>query len=303
MNISRFTSGVFALLLLCSVPLAARASYDSLAAVKLGRNLFETHCSPCHGVHQEIVGPMLASITRKRSQPWLIRFIRDSQSVIVSGDAYAAFLFASYNQQVMPSFRMLTDGDIQAILRYIETESLTQVDETAGYTLLNEESNESILRGHTIFRNQCSSCHFIHYEGWYAPALGSVSRRHPRAWLHAFIRNSQQVIKGGDVYAADLFKVYHNRVMVPMAFLTEKEIDDVLQYITFSSASPSAQGGVNGRKVHALQPDTKAAQAPVEAYQPVGKPFFKILFIVISGMVAVLYSVLLVRFFRYLHKG
>ena len=282
--------------------LVAQPLRDSVALVDEGKQLFETYCSPCHGVHREIVGPMLASITRKRSREWLSRFIRDSQTVIDSGDVYASFLFRSYNQQVMPSFRMLSQDNITAILHYIEAESLTHVDEAPGYITLNERSNTSILHGHELFRDQCSSCHFIHYEGRYAPALGSVSRGHPRSWLIPFIHNSQAVIQGGDVYAQRLFDTYHRRVMVPMEFLTEKDVDDILQYITFASGSPPAAGGVNGRKVHAIQPDTTVVTPPVQAYSPKSMPFFRILFIVIGGIVAVLYALLLVRVFRYLRK-
>jgi hypothetical protein len=88
-----------------------------------------------------------------------------------------------------------------------------------------------------LFRDQCSSCHFIHYEGRYAPALGSVSKRLPREWLIPFIQNSQKVIRGGDKYAQDLFDRYHKRVMVPMEFLTEDDITDILNYIAFSSTT------------------------------------------------------------------
>lgn len=304
MSADRNLIAVIALLLLpVWAPLAAAPAYDSVAQIRLGKHLFETNCSPCHGVHQEIVGPMLASITQKRSRDWLTRFIRDSQAVIVSGDAYAVHLFASYNRQVMPAFPMLPDSAIHAILQYIAAESFTHVDETPVYTALNETSNESILHGHTLFRDQCASCHYIHYESRYAPALGSVSRRHPRPWLRAFIHDSQQVIRGGDVYGSDLFRTYHNRVMVPMEFLTQKDIDDILAYITFSSASPPAIAGVNGQKTNALRPGLPARQDWVQPYEPVDKPFFKVLFIILGGIVALLYALLLVKFFRYLWKS
>jgi hypothetical protein len=194
---------------------------------------------------------------------------------------------------------MLSQENILAILQYIEAESFVHVDESPAFTTLNERSNTSILHGHELFRDQCSSCHFIHYEGRYAPALGSVSRRHPKSWLIPFIRNSQTVIQGGDKYAQRLFETYHRRVMVPMEFLTEKDVDDILQYITFVSGSPPAAGGVNGRKIHALQPDSTIVTPPVEAYSPMSMPFFRTLFVIIGCIVAVLYLLLLIRFFRF----
>lgn len=210
---------------------------DSTQILQHGEQLFRLHCSACHSVHREVVGPMLASVTKKRSQEWLVRFIRNSEEVIHGGDTYAHHMIEAFNNQVMPSFPMLSQQDIQSILAYIERESLVQVDETPVHDRITVKSDSSILRGRTLFRDQCSSCHFIHYEGRYAPALGSVSKRLPREWLIPFIQNSQKVIRSGDEYAEALFERYHKREMVPMDFLTENDINDILNYIAFSSTS------------------------------------------------------------------
>ncbi|MBT1707994.1 cytochrome c [Fulvivirgaceae bacterium PWU5] len=210
---------------------------DSTQILQHGEQLFRRHCSACHSVHREVVGPMLASVTRKRSQEWLVRFIKNSEEVIKSGDPYARHMMDAFNNQVMPTFPMLSQQDIQSILVYIERESLVQVDETPVHDRITVKSDSSILRGRMLFRDQCSSCHFIHYEGRYAPALGSVSKRLPRAWLIPFIQNSQKVIQSGDEYAQELFNRYHKRVMVSMEFLTEDDITDILNYIAFSSTS------------------------------------------------------------------
>jgi mono/diheme cytochrome c family protein len=210
---------------------------DSTQILQHGEQLFRRHCSACHSVHREVVGPMLASVTKKRSQAWLLRFIRNSEEVINSGDPYARHMMDAFNNQVMPTFPMLSQQDIQSILVYIERESLVQVDETPVHDRITVKSDSSILRGRMLFRDQCSSCHFIHYEGRYAPALGSVSKRLPREWLIPFIQNSQKVIHGGDEYAQALFNRYHKRVMVPMDFLTEDDVTDILNYIAFSSTT------------------------------------------------------------------
>jgi mono/diheme cytochrome c family protein len=221
---------------------------DSTQILQHGEQLFRRHCSACHSVHREVVGPMLASITKKRSQAWLLRFIRNSEEVINSGDTYARHMMDAFNNQVMPTFPMLSQQDIQSILTYIEQESYVQVDETPVHDRITVKSDSSILRGRMLFRDQCSSCHFIHYEGRYAPALGSVSKRLPRAWLIPFIQNSQKVIRGGDEYAEALFDRYHKRVMVPMDFLTENDITDILNYIAFSSTT----------EVHTVPPAQRA---------------------------------------------
>jgi mono/diheme cytochrome c family protein len=217
--------------------IASPTQGDSTQLLQHGEQLFRRHCSACHSVHREVVGPMLASITKKRSHAWLIRFISNSEEVINSGDTYARHMMDAFNNQVMPTFPMLSQQDIQSILAYIERESYIQVDETPVHDRITVKSDSSILRGRMLFRDQCSSCHFIHYEGRYAPALGSVSKRLPRAWLIPFIQNSQKVIRGGDEYAEALFDRYHKRVMVPMDFLTENDITDILNYIAYSSTS------------------------------------------------------------------
>lgn len=230
---------LFGVILACalSTGFAQPTRGDSTQILQQGELLFRRHCNACHSVHREVVGPMLASITKKRSHAWLIRFISNSEQVIASGDAYARHLSDAYNNQVMPTFSMLSQQDIESILAYIERESLVQVDETPVHDRITVKSDSSILRGRVLFRDQCSSCHFIHYEGRYAPALGSVSKRLPREWLIPFIQNSQKVIRSGDQYAEALFERYHRRVMVRMDFLTENDITDILNYIAYSSTS------------------------------------------------------------------
>jgi cytochrome c2 len=213
-----------------------------------GRSLFNTLCSPCHGVHKEIVGPMLASIAKKKKQEWLISFIQNSQNVIMSGDPYALFLYKKYNQQVMPSFSKLSGKEIENILYYIEIESLHRMESVEGNSDVAEESNGAILKGKQLFQSQCSSCHIINQESYYAPALGSITKRHSRTWLVPFIRNSQKIIKEGDPYAVDLFNAFEHRIMVPMEFLSKEDINCILDYIEFTSASDYTIAGVNGRK-------------------------------------------------------
>jgi mono/diheme cytochrome c family protein len=177
---------------------------------------------------------MLASITKKKSKAWLTRFIRNSQAVISSGDAYANLLYKNYNH-VMPSFSELSDDDIHDILNYLESNSTTVINEMAMDNDIMQNSNPDVLYGRQLFRQQCASCHSIYHES-YGPALGSVTKRLPKAWLIPFIRNSQKIIKGGDPYALPLFDSFNHRIMVNMDFLNEEQINSILTYIEFASA-------------------------------------------------------------------
>lgn len=97
------------------------------ATVAQGRTLFGQHCTVCHQVEQQIIGPALASVHQRRPLPWLIKFIQNSQDVINSGnDEYAIQLFEQYNRVVMPNFEFLSNDDIISILAYIKAESSSE---------------------------------------------------------------------------------------------------------------------------------------------------------------------------------
>ncbi len=97
---------------------------DDAQSITEGQTLFGQHCNVCHGVGQQIIGPALASVHNRRPIDWLVRFIQNSQHVIINEeDEYAQHLYAQYNQQVMPNFEFLSRGEILNILAYIKVES------------------------------------------------------------------------------------------------------------------------------------------------------------------------------------
>ncbi|WP_157447006.1 c-type cytochrome [Cytophaga aurantiaca] len=217
------------------------AQKDSLIYTS-GKNQFRTYCSSCHSTHQEIYGPMLGSISKKRTEPWLISFIQNSQQVIKSGDPYAKALFEKFNNQVMPTFEKLSKKDIKAILYYLEYESIHPSAHLNDATTVST-NNSSILEGKSEFTEHCSACHFIHKESSFAPALGSVTKRHDRAWIIAFIHNSQKVIQGGDPYAENLYQQFDRHVMTSMDFLEDEEINSILDYIEYASTVDASYTG------------------------------------------------------------
>lgn len=207
-----------------------------------GKKYFRTLCSSCHSVHQEIYGPMLGSISKKKEENWLIQFIQNSQEVIRSGDPYAGELFNRFDNQTMPSFEQLTTEDIQSILYYLEVESIHPSEHLEDSEILSIP-NSTIIKGKQEFIEHCSSCHFIHTESTFAPALGSVTKRHSREWLISFIQNSQKKIQKGDPYAQHLFNEFNEHVMTKMEFLSVKEINAVLDYIEYASTLNVAYKG------------------------------------------------------------
>jgi mono/diheme cytochrome c family protein len=80
--------------------------------------LFQT-CSACHSIGKgKLIGPDLYGVTERRDREWLVRFIRNSQEVIQSGDEYAVKLFEEYNKIPMPPAG-LTDEQIGIVIDYI----------------------------------------------------------------------------------------------------------------------------------------------------------------------------------------
>src|SRR5262245_42163368 len=79
------------------------------------------------------------------------------------------------------------------------------------------------------FNGRCSGCHSVGRGEVVGPDLAGVTARHDRAWLRAFIRSSQSVIRSGDRPAVALYARY--RKTMPDHDLGEAEIDSLLDWI------------------------------------------------------------------------
>ncbi len=88
-----------------------------------GEKLFKATCTACHSIGKgKIIGPDLMNVNSRRTEKWLISFIRSSQTVVKSGDAVAVKLFNDHNKIPMPDQNM-TDAQIKDILAYIKRTS------------------------------------------------------------------------------------------------------------------------------------------------------------------------------------
>jgi len=102
-----------------------------------------------------------------------------------------------------------------------------------------------IKQGESIFKANCASCHYVTEKRMTGPGLkGAVQRWEENASiekLYEWIRNSQAVIRSGDVpYANELYAEYNNSVMTAFA-LTDTEIAAVLEYIQYPPAPPAGE--------------------------------------------------------------
>lgn len=88
-----------------------------------GAAIFKQKCTACHAMDRTVVGPALKGMTETREEEWLIKWIKNSQAMVASGDPLAVEVYEQYNKIAMPSFPELSDDDVRSILAYIEEES------------------------------------------------------------------------------------------------------------------------------------------------------------------------------------
>ncbi|PCJ27916.1 MAG: hypothetical protein COA97_03005 [Flavobacteriales bacterium] len=142
-----------------------------------GEALFRSKCAACHSVGtSKLVGPGLAGISDKRTQEWLITWIKDSQKMIASGDLDAIAIFEEFNKSPMIPFSDLSDEEIISMLDYIKAENSgsdvttsTEVETeepvaVIEYTTEDIENGKMLFSGKKRFKNggpTCIVCHNV----------------------------------------------------------------------------------------------------------------------------------------------
>jgi cytochrome c551/c552 len=94
----------------------------TLVRAQDGEALFKSNCTSCHSINDKVIGPALKNVQTKHSEEWLLKWVKNSQAMVKSGDADAVRLFNDNNKIVMTSFN-LKDDEIKAIIGYIKTAS------------------------------------------------------------------------------------------------------------------------------------------------------------------------------------
>jgi mono/diheme cytochrome c family protein len=100
-------------------------TYDDLMntpQISEGKDLFDKNCSSCHKIRgtDQI---WLENIVRNNyDKKELYGWIRNSDSVIKSGNKYYNAMFDEFNQTKMTSFPNFSDKEIDEIIEYIKVE-------------------------------------------------------------------------------------------------------------------------------------------------------------------------------------
>ncbi|GAA4302939.1 c-type cytochrome [Nibribacter koreensis] len=92
-------------------------------AVK-GKAIFDTNCAVCHSVEEQIVGPALKDVHKRRDEKWLTGFIKNSTKMVNAGDKQAVEVFEKFGKVPMTSFEgTLSEGDIKDVIAFVKAES------------------------------------------------------------------------------------------------------------------------------------------------------------------------------------
>ena len=85
-----------------------------------------------------------------------------------------------------------------------------------------------------IFNKRCTACHTFGKGTKVGPDLKGVNDRRKHDWLIKFIHGSSAVIKSGDPIATTLFAEFKQQRMPDWTDLSEKQINDILDYLAIS---------------------------------------------------------------------
>lgn len=157
--------------------------FPSNAMAQDGATLYKQNCAACHKLDKRFIGPPLSGINEKRSEQWLLAFIKSSQTLVKSGDKDAVAIFEAYNGTIMNDFD-LSNTEIKTILNYIQEQTPKETEQTKEEKIVEvipiEYTEEDINIGKELFLGQkrfkergasCLSCHHVSGDNLYHGGL------------------------------------------------------------------------------------------------------------------------------------
>ncbi|HXB12923.1 MAG TPA: cytochrome c [Bacteroidia bacterium] len=99
--------------------LAAMQLSTGILFAQGGADLFKQNCGACHSIgNGKLVGPDLKDVEARHATPWLMKWIKSSQSLVAAKDKDAVKLLADNSMIPMPD-QPLNDEQIKTVLAYI----------------------------------------------------------------------------------------------------------------------------------------------------------------------------------------
>jgi len=114
-----------------------------------GKTLFQSNCASCHSPFKIITGPALKGVTERVPDKKLLHdWIKNNAKVLAGGNPYFVALYNQFNKTAMNTFPNLTDGEIDDILKYVETAQAPSTTPDSGNPAgKTEESDNTLLYG------------------------------------------------------------------------------------------------------------------------------------------------------------
>ena len=107
--------------------------------IESGEKLFKQNCTACHTITSaRLVGPGLEGVTDKYEKEWLIKWIRNSQALIASGDERAIAIFEEYQKVAMTSFDF-SDQEFSDLLAYLANPPIQEEKDIVSSTDLSDQ--------------------------------------------------------------------------------------------------------------------------------------------------------------------
>ncbi|MCH7962885.1 MAG: cytochrome c [Bacteroidetes bacterium] len=167
-----------------------------------GEIIYKRTCIACHTIGSgRLVGPDLKNVFNKRSEEWIISFVKSSQRMIKRRDPDAVVLFNEYNKSIMPD-QNLTDDQIKDVMRYIkkqssgsgQTTALTEDIKSSTGMTIDEAGENEVSAGRNLFLGKvrltnggpaCMSCHNVTAENLIAGGLLAMDLTNTYSRLNA----------------------------------------------------------------------------------------------------------------------
>lgn len=94
------------------------------ANASVGEDIYNKMCMSCHSTTDKVlVGPGLKGVSERRTEEWILKWVKDPQGVIDSGDKDAVELFNKFNKMPMPGFPQLKDDEIKGLIAFFDEKS------------------------------------------------------------------------------------------------------------------------------------------------------------------------------------
>jgi len=106
-------------------------------------------------------------------------------------------------------------------------------------TTINVSFAQSVELGEGLFSSNCASCHYLGPEDkkLIGPGLNDhILEEYSADWLYSWIKNSSELIAGGDEQAIEIFEEYNKTQMTAFPQFSNEDIDNILAYIQVGPA-------------------------------------------------------------------